>query len=171
MPRYIALLIFFVMAISDAFDGWLARRTNSVTELGKFLDPLADKILITCSCILLATPSTAIDPLLLPKVIVVIVIGKDLYTVMGFMVIYFLTSKIHIVPCQEGKISTTLQLCMVLGILISPEVIRIFSAFVYVIQFLWWLCALMAVLTIIAYTRKGAKFVNEYEHGVHKVVE
>ena len=61
-----AVLIFVVMAMSDALDGYLARKYKQVTALGAFLDPMADKLMITCASIILCAPQTAIDGFVLP---------------------------------------------------------------------------------------------------------
>ena len=55
MLRYVSILIFLVMAASDVIDGVVARRNKQTTKLGSFLDPLADKLLMTCACLLLAS--------------------------------------------------------------------------------------------------------------------
>jgi phosphatidylglycerophosphate synthase len=154
------------MAISDFLDGWLARKTGSSTSLGRFLDPLADKLLIITSCILLALPATRIavfEGLYLPLWVVVIIIGKDVYTLLGFLIIYLITAQMRIVPVVPGKISTTLQLCMVLAVLISPDVTPQIPAFASFVRFLWWATAAMAIVTIIVYTRKGTRHVLEFE--------
>ena len=161
--RYGALLIFLIMALSDALDGYLARRQKSITALGTFLDPLADKLLITCACLLLAAPRTAIHGMELPDVVVVIIIAKDLYTTLGFLIVYFVTNKIKITPDTAGKLSTLLQLSMVLAILISPDIMRIFSAFQYFVRVLWWTATASAILTVIQYTRQGCRFMAEQE--------
>jgi CDP-diacylglycerol--glycerol-3-phosphate 3-phosphatidyltransferase len=162
-PRYCALMIFLIMAFSDALDGWLARRNHTVTHLGKFLDPLADKLLITCACLLLATPATAVSGAILPKMVVVLILGKDLYTVLGFIIIYLVTSEVKIVPVTAGKITTALQLSMVLAILISPNITAHWDDYRYFVRFLWWTTSGMAILTMIVYTRNGTKYLNEFE--------
>jgi len=166
MSRHIAVAIFFVMAISDFLDGWLARKTGSSTNLGRFLDPLADKLLITTSCILLALPATRIavsEGLYLPPWVVVIIIGKDVYTSLGFLITYLITAQMKIVPVMPGKISTTLQLCLVLAIMISPDITSQVPAFATFVGFLWWATAAMAILTLIVYTRKGTRHILEFE--------
>jgi CDP-diacylglycerol--glycerol-3-phosphate 3-phosphatidyltransferase len=161
--RYGALLIFLIMALSDALDGYLARKCHDVTGLGTFLDPLADKLLITCACLLLAAPQTAIPSMELPDVVVVIIIAKDLYTTLGFLIVYFVTEKVNISPDRSGKLSTVLQLSMVLAILISPDVMPVFPGFRYFVQVLWWSATASAVLTVIQYTRAGSRFMAEHE--------
>lgn len=161
--RYGALFMFLVMAVSDALDGYLARRQKSITALGTFLDPLADKLLITCACLLLAAPQTAIQGMELPDVVVVIIIAKDVYTVLGFLIVYFITDQIKITPDTSGKLSTLLQISMVLAILISPDIMRVFSGFQYFVQVLWWSATASAILTVIQYTRQGSRFMAEHE--------
>ncbi len=161
--RYGALLIFLIMALSDALDGYLARKFHDITGLGTFLDPLADKLLITSACLLLAAPQTAISGMELPDVVVVIIIAKDLYTTLGFLIVYFVTEKIKITPDRSGKLSTLLQLSMVLATLISPDVMRILPGFRYFVQVLWWSATASAVLTVIQYTRAGSRFMAEHE--------
>lgn len=161
--RYAALGLFLLMMVSDALDGWLARRNNEVTVLGTFLDPLADKLLITCSCLLLAWEKSAVAGMKLPDIVVVLIIGKDLYIVMGFVIIYMLTSEMKIVPVNMGKLSTMLQMAMVVGILIWPDVNGFFGGFKYIVMLLWCSVAAVAIVTVIIYTRNGTRYLNEYE--------
>ena len=167
--RYGALTIFIVMALSDAMDGCLARQNNCITKLGTFLDPLADKLLITCSCLLLASTKSAVSGMRLPDVVVVVIIGKDIYTILGFIIIYLITSQMKIVPVAAGKISTSVQLSMVIAILISPEVAAVLPKFVYLPQILWWAATALAVVTVVIYTRNGTRYMNEYEQQQKKI--
>lgn len=162
--RYTALIIFAIAAVSDGLDGYLARRYKNITLLGKFLDPLADKLLITCSVLLLAIPSTALPGLELPDIVVVLIIGKDIYTTLGFVIIYLITAEIKIVPAATGKLSTTLQLTMVIAMLFSPDICRSWPDFHYVIKAFWWAVSAAAILTVITYTRNGTRYLNEFEH-------
>ena len=161
--RYGALGIFLIMAISDGLDGYFARCNNCVTRFGTFLDPLADKLLIICSCLLLANDGTAVPGMKLPDAVVVIIIGKDLYTILGFVIIYLITSEMKIVPEMAGKFSTLLQLSMVVAILISPDVCEVLPEFKYVIKALWWSATALAVVTLVIYTRNGTRYLNEFE--------
>ncbi|MBI9016422.1 MAG: CDP-alcohol phosphatidyltransferase family protein [Phycisphaerae bacterium] len=162
--RYAALIIFAIMAISDGLDGYCARKFNMVTELGAFLDPLADKLLITSTCILLSLQRNAINGMVLPVEVVVLIIGKDILVVMGFIVIYFMTGKTFIVPVKIGKYCTAVQLIMVLFMLISPDITPFWSDFIYCIRALWCLSSALAIASAITYIRNGIKHVNEYEH-------
>jgi phosphatidylglycerophosphate synthase len=94
---------------------------------------------------------------------VVLIIGKDLFLVIGFVIVYFLTSQIRIAPVFIGKLATALQLSMVAGILIAPEVCRIFSGWIWLLRIIWWSAAGSAILATLIYIRNGIRYIEEYE--------
>lgn len=173
--RYISIVIFLTMALSDGIDGYLARRRKQTTTLGAFLDPLADKLLMTCACLLLASqrghvemvsPQGDVQNFLLPPTVVVLIIGKDLFLLIGFIIVYLITSQIRIAPVFIGKLATTLQLSMVAGILIAPEVSRILPDWIWLLRTLWWSAAGTAILATLIYVRNGSRYIEEYEHNL-----
>jgi len=164
MVRYAAFAIFLAMAVSDGFDGYLARRKKQITSLGAFLDPVADKLLITSACLLLSSQRGGVDGFLLPPTVVVLIIGKDLLLLIGFVIVYFITSQIRIAPALVGKIATALQLSMVAGILIAPEVSGFVPGWIWFLRVLWWSAAGTAILAILIYIRKGSRYIEEYEY-------
>jgi len=168
MMRYIAILIFFVMAVSDGVDGYLARRKKQVTTLGAFLDPIADKLLITCACLLLASQRGEVKGFPLPPTVVVLIIGKDLFLLLGFVTVYFITLQIRIVPVLVGKIATTLQLSMVGAILIAPEVSGFVPGWIWFLRVLWWSAAGTAILATLIYIRNGSRYIEEYEQSLNE---
>jgi len=161
--RYAATVIFLVMAFSDALDGYLARRTKRVTKLGAFLDPVADKLLITSACLLLISQRGHVEGVLLPPTVVVLIIGKDLLLIIGFLIVYFITSQVFVAPVLIGKISNNLQLTMVGAILIAPEVYSFFTGWIWVLRVLWWSVAGTAILATLIYIRNGSRYIEEYE--------
>jgi len=161
--RYISIVFFLVMAISDGIDGYLARKRNQITRLGAFLDPLADKLLMTCACLLLASQRARVDGFLLPPTVVVLIISKDLILLFGFIVVYLTTSQIHIRPVFIGKTATTLQLAMVAAILIAPEVSRVLPGWIWFLRVLWWSAFGTAICTMLVYIRNGSRYIAEYE--------
>jgi len=164
--RYVSIVIFLVMAVSDVIDGYLARRKKQVTKLGAFLDPLADKLLMTCACLLLASQRGHVEGFLLPPTVVVLIIGKDLFLLIGFVIVYLITSQIRIAPVFIGKLATTLQLSMVAGILIAPEVSVVLPGWIWFLRVLWWSAASTAILTTLIYIRNGSRYIEQYEQGL-----
>jgi phosphatidylglycerophosphate synthase len=165
--RYASLGIFLVMAFSDAYDGYVARKKKQITKLGAFLDPMADKLLMTCACILLSASKTAIDGFRLPPTVVVLIIGKDLFLAMGFLTLYFVTTEIKLSPVWIGRFATALQLTMVAAILIAPDISRVFGWWIWFLRFLWWSSACTAIIATLLYTSAGSKCIEEYEKNMN----
>lgn len=164
--RYMAVLIFLLMAISDGVDGYLARTKNQITKLGAFLDPIADKTLIISACLLLASQRGHVQGFLLPPTVVVLIIGKDLFLLIGFVIVYLITSQIHIAPAFVGKLATALQLSMVAGILIGPEASGVLPGWIWLLRILWWSAAGTAILATLIYIREGSRYIEQYEQNL-----
>ncbi len=164
--RYVAILTFLLMAISDGVDGYLARTRNQITKLGAFLDPIADKLLMISACLLLASQRGHVRGFLLPPTVVVLIIGKDMFLLIGFAIVYLITSQIRIAPVFIGKLATTLQLSMVAGILIGPEASEVLPGWIWLLRTLWWSAAGTAILATLIYTRKGSRYIEEYEQNL-----
>ena len=103
------------------------------------------------------------DGFLLPPTVVVFIIGKDLILSIGFVIIYFIASRFFIAPAFIGKIATTLQLSMVTGILIAPEVSGFLPGWIWFLRLLWWSAAVTAILTTLIYIRNGIRYIEQYE--------
>lgn len=161
--RYISVFVFLVMAVSDGIDGYLARRRGQTTKLGSFLDPTADKLLVTCACLLLTSHRAGIEGFLLPPTVVVLIVGKDLFLLIGFIIIYFITFQVRIVPVFVGKVATFLQLSMVAAVLLAPEFSSFIPGWIWFLRVLWWSAAGTAILATLVYIRNGSRYIEEYE--------
>jgi len=107
---YNALLLFFLMGLSDALDGYLARAFNWKTTLGSYLDPAADKVMLICSYIALG----ALD--LLPHWLVLIVIMRDVALLSGAVSYVSMTRRFEIEPSIISKINTFVQILLVFAV-------------------------------------------------------
>ena len=153
--RYLALVLFVLMAVSDALDGLLARRLNQETNFGKYLDPVADKLLIASTLILLAGESTAVAGFKLPSWVAVIAVGKEIVIVLGFAVIYMVTHEFLVVPRISGKACTFAQLVMISYVLLAPDLPELLQRLV---PLLYWLASGLAVVATVDYFRLGKRF-------------
>ncbi|MCL2700439.1 MAG: CDP-alcohol phosphatidyltransferase family protein [Phycisphaerae bacterium] len=154
--RYAALGIFVVMAFSDFLDGLLARRYNLRTRLGAFLDPLADKIIIVCSVVLLSIPALAPREFHIPAYVAAAVVGKDLWVAIGSLVMYRVTGKLTIRPSRLGKLSTAVQLTTVICVLLVPDLERLRAGLgVHIAWGLTIATFVVSLLAILGYTRTG----------------
>ncbi|HEX3050479.1 MAG TPA: CDP-alcohol phosphatidyltransferase family protein [Aggregatilineaceae bacterium] len=158
--RHAAVTFFFLMAITDGLDGYLARRLHQETMAGKLLDPLADKLLMLSSVIFLAHEGTHVPGALLPAVVAVAAVGKDLIVVLGFFIIYFSTSKVFIKPSRPGKWCTAVQLGMIIAILLSPDLPQQLEILP---RILWWLATALALLATVTYFQMGRRFIAHQE--------
>ncbi len=161
--RYAALVVFLFMAASDVLDGYIARVKKQVTKLGSFLDPMADKLLMACACLLLASGRASVSGFKLPPTVVVLIIGKDLFLMLGFLIVYLITQQVRIVPAAIGKIATCLQISMVTGILIGPEVSVFVPGWIWFLRFIWWAAAGTAILSTLIYIVNGSRYIEEFE--------
>lgn len=160
--RAAAIIIFLVMAASDAIDGYLARKWKQVTALGSFLDPMADKLMITCASIILCVPETAIAGFPLPLTVVVLIIGKDMLLLLGFIVTYLLTERVHIRPVWAGKASTFLQIVTVFSILIAPEMENWTGFWRILTIVLYWATGLSAITATFVYIYRGIQYIETF---------
>ncbi len=128
-----ATILFLIAAITDGLDGLLARKLQQKTALGSFLDPMADKLLLTAAFVTLTVPSI---PLVLhiPVWLTVLTISRDALIAISSLIIHLQTDHSHFPPSFLGKCTTAIQIitvgvCMLanfteeLGTLIFPLVI------------------------------------------------
>ena len=109
---WIAFLLFLAAGVSDAVDGFLAKRFGMTTVLGAYLDPLADKALIVSIYLTLGINS------FIPRWLVILVVSRDILIVGGIMLSWVVGSPLKIKPLLVSKLNTLAQIlfaCVVLG--------------------------------------------------------
>lgn len=115
--RWWSLALFATLAATDALDGYLARSRNEVSNLGRILDPLADKVLLLAALILLTRPDL---PGLTPHIPVwftVGVVSRDVLLVGGYFLVRHLSGYVHVQPRWTGKLATVLQMATIVWVL------------------------------------------------------
>jgi CDP-diacylglycerol--glycerol-3-phosphate 3-phosphatidyltransferase len=116
--RLVAILIFGLAALSDGIDGYLARRYGQRSELGAFLDPLADKLLLVSGIVLLSL-NNAPHLARLPLWLVATVLSRDALLMLGWVVLHYSCGKVRVRPILMGKAATVLQMACVLWALLK----------------------------------------------------
>lgn len=112
--RWWAFGLFAAVAATDALDGYLARSRNEISNLGRVLDPLADKALLLSGLILLTRPDL---PALTPHIPVwftALVVSRDILLVGGYFLVRHLAGVVHVQPRWTGKLATVLQMATIL---------------------------------------------------------
>ena len=140
--RYIALAIFVVASVTDWFDGKLARKYNLVTNFGKFMDPLADKLLV-CSAMI-----CFIELEKLPAWFVIIIIGRE-FIISGFRLIAA-ENGVVIAANYWGKFKTVFQMAMVIVLIMDLG-----GAFDVIGQALIWISLALTIISLIDYVAKN----------------
>ena len=148
-----ALIVFVIAGLTDALDGAVARLLNKQTKLGSFLDPLADKILLSTSFIALAIFG------LIPSWLAVIVISRDFMILLGIATLSMMSVSYEIKPVFVSKVTTALQIATVFfALLIKANTFDIVSY--NLIMILSWLTASFTIISGLIYIFKGIKFIN-----------
>ena len=108
--KFAALIVFSIASLTDFFDGWSARKLKQESELGKFLDPLADKVLVISTLV-----AFLLIDYLIPLWMIIIIIGRDvLVTVMRYVAV---KKGMSIRTSRFGKIKTAFQMISILVII------------------------------------------------------
>jgi CDP-diacylglycerol--glycerol-3-phosphate 3-phosphatidyltransferase len=156
--RWWALGVFAVMALTDKLDGYLARRLNQTSRLGTLLDPIADKLLVASSLILLSSKWIAAPGFHIPLYVVAAVYGKDVIVAVGTIYLLYTVGSAAIRPRLLGKVGTFLQLVLVILILVAPDVHRMApTQTLQSLRLLEALVAAVAVASLVDYTVQGVR--------------
>jgi cardiolipin synthase len=149
-----ALLLFAVAGISDGIDGWLAKRYQWQTPLGGLLDPVADKVLLVCSFLVLG----ALD--LLPIWLVAAAVLRDLIILAGALLYHYGIEAVEGQPLISSKLNTVVQILLVVAVITDAGPLPLPDL---LIELLIWAC----LLTVLA---SGSQYVwiwgrLAWEHG------
>ena len=109
--RHIAIAAFLIATISDGIDGWLARHRNQGTQLGTYLDPIADKLLLITGLVLLSIQfeENRFDQRI-PLWLTGTVLGRDMIVVTGSALVYLAVGDLKVRPHFLSKVSSVLQM-------------------------------------------------------------
>ena len=150
----IAFLVFLIAGVSDAVDGFLAKRLGMTSDLGAHLDPLADKVLIVSIYIALGITGA------IPRWIVILVVSRDILIIGGIMLAWFLGKPMRVRPVLVSKLNTVAQIVFACLVLASLAFGVAFELAEYVIM------AIVAVLTLASvgfYVREWVLHMNASE--------
>ena len=146
--KYVALALFCIASLTDFFDGYLARKHNLVTNFGKFMDPLADKLLV-CSAMICMIKTGQ-----LAAWIVIIIIARE-FIISGFRLVAA-DAGIVIAASWWGKIKTVAQMAMIIVLLAD------FGGVFDVIETgLIWVSLVLTVVSLVDYVKKNIQVLTQ----------
>lgn len=149
MYRWIAEGIFIVASLTDMLDGKIARKYNLVTNFGKFMDPLADKLLVCSAMICLVELKT------LYAWVCIIIIARE-FIISGFRLIAS-DNGVVIAASYWGKFKTVFQMFMVIVMIISP----LHPYLVILGEILMWIALALTIISLIDYIVKNKDVLKE----------
>ena len=143
--KWVALVIFIVASLTDMLDGKIARKYNLITDFGKFMDPLADKLLVCSAMICL------IELDKIPSWIVVIIIARE-FVISGFRLIAADNGRV-IAASYWGKFKTTFQMIMV--ILMIADLGDVLPWINILTQIIMWVALALTIISLVDYLVKN----------------
>jgi cardiolipin synthase len=150
----VAFFVFLLAGISDAVDGYLAKRFNWTTDLGAYLDPLADKLLIVSIYIALAVSHA------IPLWLVIAVVSRDILILLAVLISWLMDHPVRIKPLIVSKVNTAAQLVLAATVLAD-------GAFDFGLETtrlaLVWITAVSTILSLIAYLKAWLLHMAGYE--------
>lgn len=148
--RWICLAIFVASSVTDWFDGHLARKYNLITNFGKIMDPLADKLLV-CSAMI-----CMIEVDKLPAWVVIIIIGRE-FIISGFRLIAA-ENGIVIAANYWGKFKTVSQMIMIILLMLDFG-----GVFAVLTQIFIWLSVALTIISLLTYIMQNRKVLSMQE--------
>lgn len=151
---FLALVLFVGAAVTDALDGFLARTLRQKTTLGSYLDPIADKLLLSSSFVTCAILK------LIPVWLAVLVISRDIIISLGILVLIVNSFAIEISPTVISKWTTLAQI-LTIGLVILFQVI---GQKIVPLPLVFWAAGILTIASGIDYVSKGFHLINERDN-------
>jgi cardiolipin synthase len=155
----VALAIFVGCGLTDGLDGFIARTFHQRTEIGAFLDPLADKLLLISSFITLAVLEL---PYKIPFWLIVTAISRDIIISVGVTALFMLGKKLQIAPTWLGKFTTFCQITLIIVVLFSNYAATRYPELFLpqIISSLCWITFAISVASGLGYVYQGIQLLN-----------
>ncbi len=147
----ISLAIFIVASLTDLIDGKIARKYNLVTDFGKFMDPLADKLLVSAAMIALVEMGR------IPAWVVIVIISRE-FIISGFRLVAS-DNGVVIAASYWGKFKTTFQMVMVCLMLLDLS--EKFAWYGVLTNIIMWIALILTVVSLVDYLMKNKNVLKE----------
>ena len=157
LAYFISFFLFVIASLTDMLDGKIARKYNLVTDMGKFLDPVADKLLVNLTLIYLALPHFGTNNAVIPVSCVIIMIGRDLI-IDAFRLVA--STKGSVVAANIfGKLKTVFQMVAIPMVLLNSWPFAYFDAdwnnYLRICNFAIYIATAMSLISLIIYLKQN----------------
>ena len=147
VDKWIALAIFIIASLTDMLDGKIARKYNLVTNFGKFMDPLADKLLVCSALVCLV----AVDRI--PAWMVIVIIARE-FIISGFRLVAS-DNGVVIAASYWGKFKTTFQIIMICLMIADLAALQLLTTIVT------WVAVVLTVVSLVDYLVKNKEVMKD----------
>ena len=148
-----ALITTLIIAISDFLDGFIARVFNAQSEIGSYLDSIADKAFIISAYMLIGTQN------LLPIFVIIIIISRDIIIIGAFCLSFAMNQKLDINPIRISKINTFLQFTLIILVLVNNVgILNSIYMFNYLIDFVMYVVIATTVISLLFYIKQWLNY-------------
>ena len=154
-----ALAIFFLAGVTDFLDGYAARKLNQQSDLGRLLDPLADKLLTAAGFVVLAIPHEGFSAI--PIWVAATVIGRDALILLGSVVIYAAIRFTGFKPSLLGKANTLIEM----GVIVLFLTFNALGALTFLLPVAYWIVVTSVLASGIEYGIRGVSILRAQPQG------
>ncbi len=147
--RYIAFVLFAIACFTDTMDGYIARKFNLITDFGKFLDPLADKLLVSAAFICF------VEQQLMPSWVAIIILSRE-FIISGFRLVAA-NKNIVIAASMWGKVKTTFQMITCFALILNFD----WAPFKIICKVLMGISLVLTVVSLVDYMVKNKAVLKE----------
>lgn len=160
--KYVALAIFIIASLTDLLDGKIARKHNLVTNFGKFMDPLADKLLVVTAllCLLVVDGGKRICQSQYLSLIAIIIIVAREFIISGFRLVAS-DAGIVIAASYWGKVKTATTMVSICFMIVVNEVAKIIPFFYELSVILFWISVTLTVVSLVDYLAKNIHIISD----------
>lgn len=147
MLRYVSAVVFIVASLTDMLDGKIARKYNLVTNFGKFMDPLADKLLVCSALICL------VELKQFPAWMCIVIVSRE-FIISGFRLVA-VEQGVVIAASYWGKFKTTFQMIAIILMIVNLPALGVIT------QIFVWIALILTIISLVDYLAKNHKVLTE----------
>lgn len=154
--RWIALAVFIIAALTDWFDGYLARTMNAHSKLGEMLDPIADKLIVCAALVMLVKDATIHD---LTVVAAIVIVSREI--LLSGLREYLAAAQVKVRVSRIGKLKTAIQMLAICVLIAAPPIGRHWPPIDVLGAAALWIAAAMTVYTGWSYLVASLKHMED----------